>query len=59
MGALNLTGKITDTSQTIRNARFLFSQPVVIRNAHVVNIAEERVFPKTPGGVTIFILSQH
>eukprot|EP00055_Hartaetosiga_balthica_P006077 m.18673 g.18673 ORF g.18673 m.18673 type:complete len:320 (-) comp4994_c0_seq1:631-1590(-) len=42
--ARNLSKKVTDTTETICNAWFLGSQPIVITNAHAISISKEIIF---------------
>lgn len=42
--ALYLDTEVTDTSQSVRDARFGLAQPVVIRDAHIVHVRQELVF---------------
>lgn len=44
VGALNFNEEITNTPEAVCDAWLLFAQPIVIRDADIINISQEGVF---------------
>lgn len=45
VGAFNLQSKVANSPQTVGDARLLFAQPVIVRNANVISPLKERMLP--------------